>query len=120
MLADALSRRPDYELAHVTTLSSPVEEFIRVAYPRDSQCVALFHALESEGYKDLDSQLSARLRASLHRYSIDNGLLCYRTDVTNPAHNVVPHDENLKYRIHLAPMILLSVGIWVVKRLMGM
>ena len=61
VLADALSSRPDYELAHVTTLSSPIEESIRVTYQRDSQCVALFHALESEGYKDLDSQLSARL-----------------------------------------------------------
>ena len=25
VLADTLSRRPDYELAHVTTLSSPIE-----------------------------------------------------------------------------------------------
>ena len=29
-LADALSRRPDYELAHVTTLSSPLLELIRL------------------------------------------------------------------------------------------
>ena len=36
VLEDALSRRPGYELAHVTILSSPVEELIRVAYPRDS------------------------------------------------------------------------------------
>ena len=34
VLADDLSRRPDYELDHVTTLSSPIEELIRVAYPR--------------------------------------------------------------------------------------
>ena len=52
MLADALSRRPDYELAHVTTLSSPIEALIRAAYPWDSQCVALFHALGNEKYKD--------------------------------------------------------------------
>ena len=36
VLTDAFSRRPDYELAHVTTLSSPIEELIRVEYPRDS------------------------------------------------------------------------------------
>ena len=36
VLADALSCMPDYELAHVTTLSSPIEELIRVAYSRDS------------------------------------------------------------------------------------
>ena len=34
VLADDLSRRPDYELDHVTTLSSPIEDLIRVAYPR--------------------------------------------------------------------------------------
>ena len=61
--------------------------------------MALFHALESEGYKDLDSQLSARLRASLHRYSIDNSLLCYRTDVAESSSIVIPPDEDLKYRI---------------------
>ena len=34
-LANALSRRPDYELAHVTTLSSSVTDLIRTAYVRD-------------------------------------------------------------------------------------
>ena len=96
MLADALSRRPDYDLAHANTLLSPIEELIRVAYPRDSQCAALFRALGSEEYKDSDSQLSARWWASLHRYSIDDGLLCYRTNVADTAHIVVPHDEDLK------------------------
>ena len=47
VLADALSRRPDYDLAHVTTLSSSIKKLNRVAYPRDSQFVALFHALGS-------------------------------------------------------------------------
>ena len=75
VLADAFSRRPDYELAHVATVSSPIEELICVPHPRDSQCVALFHALGSEEYKDLDSQLSARLQDSLHRYSIETSLV---------------------------------------------
>ena len=61
--------------------------------------MALFHALGSEDYKESDSQLLARLRASLHRYFIDNGLLCYRTDVADTARILVPHDEDLKYRI---------------------
>ena len=52
VLADALSRLPDYERAHVTTFSSPIEELTRVVHSRDSQCVALFHALGSEEYKD--------------------------------------------------------------------
>ena len=36
---------------------------------------------------------------SLHRYSIDNGLLRYRTDVADTARIFVPHGEDLKYRI---------------------
>ena len=61
--------------------------------------MALFHALRSEEYKDSDSQLSARLRVGLHRYSIDNGLLCYRKDVVDTARIVIPHNEDLKCRI---------------------
>ena len=61
--------------------------------------MALFHALGSEEYKDSNSQLSARLQASLHRYSIDNGRLCYCTDVADTSRIVVPHNEDLKYRI---------------------
>ena len=45
VLNKALSRRPGYELAHVTTLSSPIEELIRVAYRWDSQSVACFMPL---------------------------------------------------------------------------
>ena len=83
-LADALSRRPDYELAHVTTLSSPLLELICLAYAKDDHCVALLRALGSEEFKDSDIQLSARLRARLHRYSIDNGLLCHNLSPTKP------------------------------------
>ena len=97
--ADALSRRPDYELAHVTTLSSSILDLIRAAYARDDHCVALLHALGSGEFKDSDIKLSARLRASLHRYYIDRGLLCYCTDVEDAPRIVVPHNEDLKYRI---------------------
>ena len=37
--AGTLSRLPDYKPDYVTTMSSPTEALIRVAYPRDSQCV---------------------------------------------------------------------------------
>ena len=94
-----LSRRPDYELAHVTTLSSSVNDLFRAAYAKDEQCVALLRALGSESFKDSDIELSARLRARLHRYSIDNGLLCYCIDIEDNPRIAVPHDEELKYRI---------------------
>ena len=70
-LADAFSRRPDYELSHVTTLSSSVTAISRTAYVKDEHCVSLLRALRSEEFKDSDIELSARLRATLHRYSID-------------------------------------------------
>ena len=95
-LADALSRRPDYEIAHVTTLSSSVTDLIRSAYVKDEHCVALLRALGSEEFEDSDIKLSARLRARLHRYSIDQGLLCYNTDGEDTPRIVVPHDEKIK------------------------
>ena len=60
LLADALSLRPDYDLAHVTTLSSSISDMIRTAYTRDDHCVALLRALASEYHKDSDIYLSAR------------------------------------------------------------
>ena len=68
--ADLLSRRPDYEIAHVTTLSSSVNDLIRTANAKAEKCVALIRALGSEEFEDSDIELSARLCARLHRYSI--------------------------------------------------
>ncbi|KAG3121896.1 hypothetical protein PI126_g24372 [Phytophthora idaei] len=99
VVADALSRRPDYELAHVTTVTSSVFDLIRTAYAHDDICVALLRALRSEEFEDSDKDLSECLRACLHRYTLDGGLLHYSTDPEDTPRVVVPHDENLKYRI---------------------
>ena len=93
---DALSRRPDYELAHITILSSSINDLIRASYAKGEHCEALLRALGSDEFKDSDIKLSARSRARLHRYSIDNGLLCYRTDTADTPRIAVPHDEELK------------------------
>ena len=98
-MADALSRRPDYELAHITMLPSSVTDLIRAAYAKDEQRVALLRALGREEFKDSDIELSARLRGRPHRYSIDNVLLCCRTDIEDNPRIFVSHDEELKYRI---------------------
>ena len=74
-LADALSRRLNHELTHVTKLSSPIMDLIRAVYANDDHCVALLRALGSDELKDSEIKLSARLRVSLHRYSIDKELL---------------------------------------------
>ena len=81
VLADALSRRPDYTLSHVTTLSSSVIDLIRTAYAKDDQCVAFLRDLGSNEFTESEIDLSSRLRARLHRYFINQGLLCYSTDV---------------------------------------
>ena len=90
-LADALSRMPDCELAHVTTLSPSVTDLIRSSYAKDEHCVAPIRALGREEFKDSDIDLSARIRARLHRYSIGQGLLCYSTDVKGTNRIVFPH-----------------------------
>ncbi|POM60411.1 LOW QUALITY PROTEIN: Pol protein [Phytophthora palmivora] len=81
-LADALSRRPDYELAHVTSVSSSVTELIHAAYARDDVCVAVLRALGIEEFKYSSVTLSARL-----------------TGTDDTPRVVVPHDEELKHRI---------------------
>ena len=98
-LVDTLSRRPEYELAHATILSSSISDLIRASYAIDEKCVALLRALGSDEFNDSDIKLSARSHARLHRYSIDKGLLCYRTDAVDTPRIIVPHDEELKYRI---------------------
>ncbi|OWY92540.1 LOW QUALITY PROTEIN: RxLR effector protein [Phytophthora megakarya] len=99
VVVDALSRRTDYALAHVTTVTPSVPDLIRRAYAQDDTCVALLRALGSEEFKNSDKELSKRLRARLQRYTLDNGLLYYSTDPEDTPRVVVPHDEDLKYRI---------------------
>ena len=74
-------------------------DIIRAVYAKDDQCIALLHALGSEKITDSDIKLSASSRASLHRYSIDQGLFYYCTDAADPPRIAFPHDEDLKYRI---------------------
>ncbi|KAG2773033.1 hypothetical protein PC116_g26263 [Phytophthora cactorum] len=99
VVVDALSRRLDYELAHVTTVTSSMFDLIRAAYAHDDMCIALLRALGREEFKNSDKELPRRLRASLHRYTLDGELLYYSTDPEDVPRVVVPHDEDLKNRI---------------------
>jgi hypothetical protein len=98
-LADALSRRLDHELAHATMVTSPVMDLVHATYARDHMRVALLRALGSKKFENSDKTLSARLRASLHRYSVTDGLMYYSTGAEDTPRVMVPHDEDLKYRI---------------------
>ena len=80
-------------------MSSSVTDLIRSAYAKDEYYVALLRALGRKEFNDSDTEFSARLRARLHRFSIDQGLLCYSTDVEDIPRIVVPHYEELRYRI---------------------
>ncbi|KAG2840375.1 hypothetical protein PC112_g3759 [Phytophthora cactorum] len=73
VVADALSRRSDYELAHVTAVTSSVFDLIRAAYAHDDIIVKAL--------------------------TLDGGLLYYSTDSEDASRVVIPHDEDLKYRI---------------------
>ncbi|KAE9265047.1 hypothetical protein PR003_g32581, partial [Phytophthora rubi] len=77
VLADALSRRPDYELAHLAYLESPLYELIREAYADDDDLAGLVEALSAPNKA---VELTARQRSRLHRYSVVEGLLYYQVD----------------------------------------
>ncbi|KAE9103655.1 hypothetical protein PF006_g22116 [Phytophthora fragariae] len=47
VLADALSRRPDYELAHLVYIESPLYALIREAYAADDDLAGLVEALSA-------------------------------------------------------------------------
>ncbi|KAE8956230.1 hypothetical protein PR001_g31802, partial [Phytophthora rubi] len=77
VLADALSRRPDYKLAHLAYLESPLYELIREAYADDDDLAGLVEALSAPNKA---VELTARQRSRLHRYSVVEGLLYYQVD----------------------------------------
>ncbi|POM63369.1 Pol protein [Phytophthora palmivora] len=107
VLADALSRRPDYELAHASRVTTDLYDRIRLAYQGDENYTPLVRFL-SEGKDAKVDGLSPRQRVQLHRYELAEGLLHYRVDPRDPPRVVVPNDEDLKYDILLeapdAPM----------------
>ncbi|POM67361.1 Pol protein [Phytophthora palmivora] len=100
VLADALSRRPDYERSYLY-------DRIRLAYQEDENNTPLVHFL-SDGKDAKVDRLLPRQRAQFHRYELAEGLLHYRVGPTDPPRVVVPNDEYLKYDIlletHDAPM----------------
>ncbi|KAE9080351.1 hypothetical protein PF010_g22412 [Phytophthora fragariae] len=74
VLADALSRRTDYELAHLAYLESLLYELVREAYVDDDDLAGLVEALSAPNKA---VELTARQRSRLRRYSVVEGLLYY-------------------------------------------
>ncbi|POM81744.1 Pol protein [Phytophthora palmivora] len=102
VLADALSRRPDYELAHVSQVTADLYDRIRLAYQGTrtthhwcSSC-PMTRTPKSTGFR-LDSGRGSIAMS----FPMPDGLLHYRVDPRDPPRVVVPTDEDLKYGILL-------------------
>lgn len=104
ILADTLSRRSNYKLAHLTMMRSSLTDQIRAAYARDKPLVAFLQALGSAKFKKSDIILSAWVRARVHRYTLGDRLLYYRTSLKRNPRVVIPDSKDLKYRILLRLM----------------
>ncbi|GMF25862.1 unnamed protein product [Phytophthora fragariaefolia] len=96
VLADALSRRPEYELAHLAYLKSPLYELIREAYAGDDDLAGLVEALS---VPNKTVGLTAEQRSRLHRYSVVEVVLYYQVDGGEEPQIVVPNDEDLRHRV---------------------
>ncbi|GMF19994.1 unnamed protein product [Phytophthora fragariaefolia] len=96
VLADALSRRPDYELAHMAYLESPLYELIREAYDDDGDLAGLVVALS---VPNKTVERTARQRSRLHRYSAVERLFYYQVDGGDEPRIFVPNDEDLRHRV---------------------
>ncbi|KAG2826672.1 hypothetical protein PC112_g9191 [Phytophthora cactorum] len=98
VLADALIRRPDYELAHITRVTTDLYDRICMAYRNDESLAFLVRFLTAD--KEAKSEwLSPRQWSRLHRYEWQDGLLYYRVEPHEPPRVVVPNDEDLKFDI---------------------
>ncbi|KAG6623867.1 reverse transcriptase [Phytophthora cinnamomi] len=121
ILADALSRRPDYvqssrhavgdedddecavcvaeEIAAVeVAATSPLRDLITDAYEADAACSEMIKYLRDPSAV-ARRRLSPRSRARVDRYGLDGALLTYCVDRSDPPRIVVPLDDDLRARL---------------------
>ncbi|KAE8897346.1 hypothetical protein PF003_g18937 [Phytophthora fragariae] len=108
VVADALSRRPDYAVhkadanaigvVRTSTPSSSLLDDVRSAYTKDADAKQLLDYFAAPSDKSRQ-KLPKHLRARVHRYRVHNGLLLYSADDDNADRIVVPDDHELKLRI---------------------
>ena len=110
VIADALSRRPDYE-ANVDTSVNALHSMriassatpsiyadIRAAYKRDSVLSRLVDHLSSPSAASLKA-LAPTYRCNIHRYALRDGLVRYRVHADDSDRIVVPNDYDLRLQI---------------------
>ncbi|KAG3144597.1 hypothetical protein C6341_g18690 [Phytophthora cactorum] len=125
ILADALSRRPDYDprtqwgchavgddeddeecavclaervAAVETAATSPLRDAIAAAYEHDAACSDMVKYLRAPS-DSARRRLSPRSRSRVDRYAMDRDLLTYCVDRTDTPRIVVPLDDDLRARI---------------------
>ncbi|KAJ0393865.1 hypothetical protein P43SY_004717 [Pythium insidiosum] len=91
VLADALSRRPDYELVHISVASSDVFSLIRRLDAEDRQCSVLSQLTGGRPLGELGAQL--------HRYHERDGPLHYSGVFVEDPRVIVPSNEDFKHKI---------------------
>ncbi|KAF1334018.1 reverse transcriptase, partial [Globisporangium splendens] len=100
ILADALSRRPDYD---PKTKSGDTDGACRLC--EDVQAIAVRAATTDllKYFKDPSDKalqgLPSRTRSRVHRFRVHNGLLYYAVEQGDTARVVVPNDEGLRHRL---------------------
>ncbi|GMF24343.1 unnamed protein product [Phytophthora fragariaefolia] len=108
VVADALSRRPDYAVhkadvnaigvVRTSTPSSSLLDDVRSAYAIDADAKQLLNYFAVPSDKSRQ-KLAKHLRARVHRYRVHNGLRLYSAVDDNADRVVVPYDHELKLRI---------------------
>ncbi|KAF1318072.1 reverse transcriptase, partial [Globisporangium splendens] len=116
ILADALSRRPDYDpktksedtdgacrlcedvQAIAVRAVTTVREEIVEGYKSDETCQDLLKYFKDPSDKALQG-LPSRTRSRVHRFRVHNGLLYYAVEQGDTARVVVPNDEGLRHRL---------------------
>ncbi|KAG2791210.1 hypothetical protein PC113_g24195 [Phytophthora cactorum] len=108
VVADALSRRPDYAVKtadanrigveRVSAPSSSLIDDVKAAYASDADAKQLL-SYASAHSDEACRKLAPHLRARAHRYRVHEGLLLYSAVDDDVIRIVVPNDYDLRMRI---------------------
>ncbi|KAG2765815.1 hypothetical protein Pcac1_g22762 [Phytophthora cactorum] len=108
VVADALSRRPDYAVKtadanrigveRVSAPSSSLIDDVKAAYASDADAKQLL-SYASAPSDEARRKLAPHLRARAHRYRVHEGLLLYSAVDDDVIRIVVPNDYDLRMRI---------------------
>ncbi|KAG3092292.1 hypothetical protein PI125_g17184 [Phytophthora idaei] len=108
VVADALSRRPDYAVKtadanrigveRVSAPSSSLIDDVKAAYASDADAKQLL-SYSSAPSDEARRKLASHIRARAHRYRVHEGLLLYSAVDDDVIRIVVPNDYDLRMRI---------------------